>query len=68
MWTISFKVVIEFVTYNIASVLYSVFVASRHLGPYRPHQGLNPHPRYWQAKSQPLDCQGSPFILQCAGR
>ena len=30
-------------------------------------QGLNPHPLYWEAKSSPLDHQGSPLHFTLAG-
>ena len=49
---ITFKVFIEFVT---ILLLFHSYVLMFWL----PNQGLNPHPLYWKAKYQPLDCQGS---------
>ena len=58
MWTI-FKVIIEFVT--ILLVVYVlIFLAISHVGSSLPDQGSNLHPLPWQAKSQPLDHEGSP--------
>ena len=44
MWTISFKVVIEFVTYDIASVLYSGFFGLEAFGTLSSPPGIEPAP------------------------
>ena len=43
-------------------------LAARHVGPFSPTKGLNPHPLHCKMKSQPLDCQGNPcFIFNIGG-
>ena len=39
----------------------SGFLAVRQEGVQLLYQGLNPHLLHWKVKSQPLDCQGSPW-------
>ena len=56
IWTIF----TEFVT--VLFLFYvSVILAAKHVGSWPPNQGSSPHPLCWKAKSQPLDCQGSPL-------
>ena len=54
---------LHWVCYNIAPVPCFGLLAPTHVGSWLPYQGMNPHPLHWKAKSQPLDCQGSPWPI-----
>ena len=58
MWTI-FKVFIEFVTILLLFYVFSFFGCEA-CGILAPQPGMEPAPSHWEAKSEPLDHQGSP--------
>ena len=55
--------------YNITSIfLCFCFLAIRHVGSLHPNQGSNPYLLHWKVKSQPLNCQGIPWIFLFEGK
>ena len=57
------KSLLDLLQYCFCLTFFGFFFAMRHVGSQLPGQGLNPCPLHWKVKSEPLDLQGSPNVL-----